>query len=296
MHTPPPKGAGDVTEKNPSISVVIPVFNESGGIINVADELFKTFVGIGSARFIFIDDGSTDRTGEILDGLAKKDRRVIVVHMNKNGGKALAYMEGFKHSNTELTATMDGDGQDNPADILNLAALLQERGVDAIIGQKSWKNPGGYNLMSKISNAVVRAVTGMDLTDMNCPLRVMRTEAVKDLNLKPGMDRFIPWLLAANGRKIAQAPVDNRPRIGGKSHFGVGKYLVAFRDMLAVKMILGTTKQQRRLAVEAGALVAGGGLAMIAFKLAGFHAGLAVSLIGVLMTAMAAYADRMGSS
>ena len=202
----------------PMISIVIPVFNEEGSL----GELHREISVIAEANkydieIIFVDDGSSDSSWEVMTDLAEQDDRVQCLRFRRNFGKAAGLRAGANASVGELVITMDADLQDDPDEIPNLIAKLDE-GYDLVSGWKQVRNdPVGKTLPSKVFNWLVGFMTGVKLHDHNCGFKVYRREIFDEVKLYGEMHRFVPVLASARGFKVTENPVNHRARTHGVS-------------------------------------------------------------------------------
>jgi dolichol-phosphate mannosyltransferase len=188
-------------------------------------------------EILFVDDGSTDGTSEILTDLATAEPEVGVVRLRRNFGKAAALQAGFEQAAGDVVVTIDGDLQDDPAEIPRLLAKLDE-GFDLVSGWKTRRRDAlSRRILSKIFNRVTGIFSGVRLHDMNCGLKAYRAEVVHGLRLYGELHRFIPVLAHYRGFRIAELPVNHRPREHGRSRYGVERYLRGFLDLLTVSFI-----------------------------------------------------------
>jgi glycosyltransferase involved in cell wall biosynthesis len=220
------------------ISVVVPVHNEERSVALLYDELDSALQPGGAAwEAIFVDDGSTDGTAAALTRLHAGEDNVTVVRLRRNFGKAAALAAGFAQSKGDVIVTIDGDLQDDPAEIPRLLAKLDE-GFDLVSGWKSRRrDPLGRRVLSRIFNAVTGWVSGVRLHDMNCGLKAYRAEVVRGLRLYGELHRFIPVLAYQRGYRVAELPVNHRPREHGRSRYGLERYVRGFLDLLTVSFI-----------------------------------------------------------
>jgi glycosyltransferase involved in cell wall biosynthesis len=222
----------------PVISVVVPVHDEERSVALLYDELTSALEPTGVPwEAIFVDDGSTDGTFAALTRLHNAAQNVRVVRLRRNFGKAAALVSGFDQARGEIVVTIDGDLQDDPAEIPRLLAKLDE-GFDLVSGWKTRRqDPLSRRLLSKVFNRVTSAFSGVRLHDMNCGLKAYRAEVVHGLRLYGELHRFIPVLAHYRGFRIAELPVNHRPREHGRSRYGVERYLRGFLDLLTVSFI-----------------------------------------------------------
>ena len=220
------------------ISVVVPVHDEERSVALLYDELTSALEPVGvSWEAIFVDDGSTDGTFAALTRLHNSAQNVRVVRLRRNFGKAAALVSGFDQARGEIVVTIDGDLQDDPAEIPRLLAKLDE-GFDLVSGWKTQRrDPLSRRLLSRLFNRVTSTFSGVRLHDMNCGLKAYRAEVVHGLRLYGELHRFIPVLAHYRGFRIAELPVNHRPREHGRSRYGVERYLRGFLDLLTVSFI-----------------------------------------------------------
>jgi glycosyltransferase involved in cell wall biosynthesis len=217
------------------ISVVVPLLNEEATLAELYREIAASLEPRGEAfEVVFVDDGSTDRSLEVLHHLHEEADNVVVVHMRRNFGKAAALKAGFLEARGEVFVTIDADLQDDPAEIPQLLAKLDE-GFDLVSGWKTRRNdPFLRRLFSRIFNTTTALVSGVKLHDVNCGLKAYRAEVLQDMRLYGELHRFIPVLAAYQGYRIAELPVNHRVRQHGRSRYGPERYLRGFFDLLSV--------------------------------------------------------------
>jgi glycosyltransferase involved in cell wall biosynthesis len=220
------------------ISVVVPVHDEERSVALLYDELRSALEPLAAPwEVIFVDDGSIDGTFAALTRLHSSEENVRVVRLRRNFGKAAALVAGFDQAHGEIVVTIDGDLQDDPAEIPRLLAKLDE-GFDLVTGWKTHRrDPVSRRVLSRIFNRVTSAFSGVRLHDMNCGLKAYRSEVVHGLRLYGELHRFIPVLAHYRGFRIAELPVNHRPREHGRSRYGVERYIRGFLDLLTVSFI-----------------------------------------------------------
>jgi glycosyltransferase involved in cell wall biosynthesis len=220
------------------ISVVVPVHNEERSVALLYDELRSALEPLETPwEAIFVDDGSTDGSFAALTRLHNSTDNVRVVRLRRNFGKAAALRAGFDQAQGETVVTIDGDLQDDPAEIPRLLAKLDE-GFDLVSGWKTRRrDPLSRRVLSRIFNRVTGWFSGVHLHDMNCGLKAYRAEVVRGLRLYGELHRFIPVLAHYRGFRIAELPVNHRQREHGRSRYGVERYLRGFLDLLTVSFI-----------------------------------------------------------
>jgi glycosyltransferase involved in cell wall biosynthesis len=220
------------------LSIVVPVFNEERSVALLVDELESALQPRGEAwEVIFVDDGSTDGTFAALTRLHARYENVRVVRLRRNFGKAAALMAGFGEVGGEAVVTMDGDLQDDPAEVPRLLAKLDE-GFDLVSGWKTRRrDPWSRRVLSRVFNWASSRVSGLRLHDMNCGLKAYRANVVKGLRIYGELHRFVPVLAHYRGYRVGELPVNHRPREHGRSRYGAERYLRGFLDLLTVSFI-----------------------------------------------------------
>jgi glycosyltransferase involved in cell wall biosynthesis len=219
------------------VSVVVPVLNEAE---NVAELYHRTADILDNNaldwEMIYVDDGSKDGTFDRLAELHTADGRVKVISFRRNMGKAAAYSAGFLQARGDVVITMDGDLQDDPADIPRFLEAIE--GSDVVVG---WKYEGKGDIerawSSRSFNFVVSRTTSLKLHDFNCPFKAYRHYVLKDLHIYGELHRFIPVLLHHRGYRIKEIKVRNHPRRHGRSKYGVERYIRGFLDLITVLFI-----------------------------------------------------------
>jgi len=217
------------------ISVVVPIHDEERSVALLYEELEAALEPTGEPwEAIFVDDGSLDGSFAALTRLHARTTNVRVVRLRRNFGKSAALAAGFTQAQGDTVVTIDGDLQDDPAEIPRLLAKLDE-GFDLVSGWKTRRrDPWRRRLVSRIFNAVTGRISGLRLHDMNCGLKAYRAEVVRGLRLYGELHRFIPVLAHDRGFRVAEMPVNHRPRTHGRSRYGLERYLRGFLDLLTV--------------------------------------------------------------
>ena len=220
------------------ISVIISIFNEEESLRELVEWIEKV---MESNRFsyelIMVDDGSRDRSWEIILDLAKKNSCIRGISFRRNYGKSAALYCGFKEAEGKVVITMDADLQDSPEEIPEMYRMITEDGYDIVSGWKKHRKDNAItkNLPSKLYNATARKITGIRLHDMNCGLKAYRNEVVKNIEVYGEMHRYIPYLAKNAGfDKITEKPVHHQKRKYGKSKFGVERFVNGFLDLLSL--------------------------------------------------------------
>jgi len=217
------------------ISVVVPVRDEELTVERLYDELSQALSERREPwEVVFVDDGSRDGTHGALVRLHAAAPNVRVVRLRRNVGKAAALDAGFREIEGEVVVTIDGDLQDDPAEIPRLLAKLDE-GYDLVTGWKTRRNdPAARRVLSRIFNTVTGWLSGVHLHDMNCGLKAFRAEVARELDLYGELHRFIPVLAHDLGFRVTELGVNHRPREHGKSRYGMERYARGFLDLLTV--------------------------------------------------------------
>ncbi|MGH7541057.1 MAG: glycosyltransferase family 2 protein [Gemmatimonadota bacterium] len=217
------------------ISVVVPLFDEEHTLDALYRELTDALDGRGEPwEVIFVDDGSTDGSLAALTRLHDVSTNVVVVHLRRNFGKAAALQAGFLEARGDIVVTIDADLQDDPAEINQLLAKLDE-GFDLVSGWKTRRNdPWTRRALSRLFNWATAVVSGVRLHDVNCGLKAYRAEVLAGMRIYGELHRFIPVLASYRGFRIAEVAVNHRPRAHGKSRYGLSRYLRGFFDLLSV--------------------------------------------------------------
>ena len=220
------------------ISVVVPVRDEEQTVAPLHDELVAALEGRGEPwEVVFVDDGSRDGTHVALVRLHDRVDNVKVVRLRRNAGKAAALDAGLRESEGDVVVTIDGDLQDDPAEIPRLLAKLDE-GFDLVTGWKARRNdPLVRRVLSRVFNTVTGWVSGLRLHDMNCGLKAFRAEVARELDLYGELHRFVPVLAHDLGFRVTEIAVNHRPREHGRSRYGMERYVRGFLDLLTVSFM-----------------------------------------------------------
>ncbi|WP_456390403.1 glycosyltransferase family 2 protein [Hydrogenimonas sp.] len=213
------------------LSVVIPVMNEEENIEPLFKAVRKALEGI-DYELIMVDDGSSDHTVERMKELA--DERTKIIVFNRNFGQTTAMAAGIEEAKGDLIATLDGDLQNDPADIPMMIEKLESEGWDLVAGRRARRQDGMFlrKIPSKIANAIIRKSTGVYLHDYGCTLKVFKRDVAKNLGLYGELHRFIPVLAKMYGAKITEVDVRHHPRIHGESKYGIGRTFRVISDLL----------------------------------------------------------------
>jgi glycosyltransferase involved in cell wall biosynthesis len=231
---------------DPYLSVVVPIYNEADSLDALHREIDAALAGVrGGAEILFVDDGSSDGGRERLRAIADKDPRVRVLVLDRNHGQSTALDAGFRAARGEVTATLDADLQNDPADLPRLLALLDR--ADVVNGIRVERRDAWFRkLGSRVANGFRNWMTREAVTDVGCSLRVMRTCFLRRIRLHRGMHRFLPTLLRMEGARVIEVPVSHRPRRYGISKSRTLERLAAgIVDVFAVRWMLSRSESYR---------------------------------------------------
>jgi glycosyltransferase involved in cell wall biosynthesis len=219
-------------------SVVIPCYNEQEALPELFDRLEAVMTEMNcDYEYVFVDDGSTDRTIAVLRGLRARSPRVGVVSFRRNYGKSAALNEGFRAASGDLIVTIDADLQDDPAEIPNLLKRI-EAGADLVSGWKfNRQDPPSKTLPSRVFNRVTSVVTGVKLHDFNCGFKMYRREVADAITVYGELHRFIPALAAWEGFRVDEVRVRHNKRKYGKSKYGARRFLNGFFDLVTTMFV-----------------------------------------------------------
>lgn len=230
-------GAIDSTESQVEVSIVIPVLNEEENIAPLVTEIDAALIGI-RWEAIFIDDGSRDGTLGELKKAQQHRKQIRILRLKRNWGKSTAMMLGFEAANAPICITMDGDLQDNPAEIPAFLEAIAA-GSDLVCGQRKKRRDGiSKRLPSKIYNLLARCLLRTELKDMNCGFKAYDTRLARSLNLYGDMHRFVPILARMEGAVITGLSVGHRPRLHGQSKYGATRLIRGILDMFTIAFLL----------------------------------------------------------
>lgn len=222
------------------VSVIIPIYNEVDNVQPLYDELAAVFdQAAEQVEMIFVDDGSRDGSGQLLQQLAASDNRVVVIQFRRNFGQTAALQAGLEHASGDILVTLDGDLQNDPADIPAMIRRLDE-GYDLVHG---WRRDRQDKFLSRrlpsiIANRIISHVTGFPIHDLGCTLKVMRREIAEELDLYGEMHRFIPILAHWRGGRCAEMVTNHRRRVHGTSKYGLSRTTRVLLDLMTVKFLL----------------------------------------------------------
>ena len=251
------------------LSVVIPVHNEEQALLPLYDRLTAVLETMGRPyEVIFVDDASTDRSFELLANLVETDERLRVVRLRRNFGQTAALSAGFDQAKGDVIISMDGDLQHAPEDLPALLKKIDE-GFDIASGWRKQRNDHLLlrKIPSRIANWLMAKASGVNLHDFGTTFKAYRAEILKDVNLYGELHRFIPALASFYGAKIAEVPIQNPPRAGGASHYGLGRTFNVLFDILTIRFLLKYFTRPMHFFGRLGLASAGAGGAILVFLL-----------------------------
>jgi glycosyltransferase involved in cell wall biosynthesis len=228
------KPSGDV-----DITVTVPLYNEAENIPILHERIRSAMSTLGrSWELILVNDGSTDGSADILDNLATTDPQVTVVHFRRNFGQTAAFMAGLDYARGRIIVPMDGDLQNDPADVAKLLEKLDE-GYDVVSGWRKDRKDNAMkrNLPSRIANSIISHVSGVPLHDYGCSLKAYRRDVLEGVKLYGEMHRFVPIYASWNGARVTEMEVRHHPRLHGESKYGLERVIKVVLDLLVVKFL-----------------------------------------------------------
>jgi len=226
-------------------SVVIPAYNEERSIRQLYKEIKSVMENIGPYEVLFIDDGSTDNTKQLLNELEKENKDIKYFSFQKNFGKAAAYAAGFDNAKGDIIITLDGDLQDNPKDIPALLEKLKKS--DLVVGWKYRKKTDMCRkLASRIFNLLNLIFFGIKLHDINSGFRVMKKEVTENLELSDGFYRYIPVIAFKKGYRVSEVKVNNRKRLFGKSKYTTKRLVTGLLDLVMLRLRMSHLKIMKK--------------------------------------------------
>jgi glycosyltransferase involved in cell wall biosynthesis len=271
----------------PELSVVAPLHNEEENVRPLFEAIVAAIEPLGRPfEVLLVNDGSSDRTAELLDALSAADPRLRPIHLDGNFGEAAGLSAGFEAARGEFVLTLDGDLQNDPADLPRLLALLESGGYRAVSGWRRKRQEGFAKriLPSLIANRLIAWVTGVPSRDNGCGLKVYRSEVVRGVCLPHGLHRFMPAVFGVRAEEFSHLEVSDRRRQAGRSHYGLSRFFPVVRDLLVIPYIRRGARQSLGL-VTALACVAAGLILAGAFLLAahGVTMGAGLEAAGLLL-------------
>lgn len=226
------------------LSFVVPVYNEQESLKAFYNELIKIVKKLtGTYELVFVDDGSADKSLNILKDLEKRNRNIKVFSLRKHQGKAEALTLGFRKAKGEYIVTLDADLQDKPSEIEKLLKKSR-KGWDLVSGWRRDRKDSILKIISsKIFNLIASIAWGLSVNDLNCGLKLYKKEAAKSLNLYGGMHRFIPLLLFQEGFKVTEVPIVHEKRKYGRSKYGISKVFTELPDLFTMLFLMKYAKR-----------------------------------------------------
>jgi glycosyltransferase involved in cell wall biosynthesis len=286
-----------------TVSIVVPMFNEQANVEPLVEQLGAVMDrSPRTIEVILVDDGSSDGTTAALVGIPERDPRFRVIEFRRNFGQTAAMSAGFDHARGEVIVAMDGDLQNDPADLESLLSKIERDGFDIVSG---WRKDRKDALVTRkipswIANWIIGRITGVRLHDYGCSLKAYRAEVLKNVRLYGEMHRFIPALASWGGARITEVPVNHRPRTRGSSKYGIGRTIRVVLDLMTVKFLLTFSTRPLQVFGVWGLWLLGLGL-LISGYLAGLKIFFGESLsdrpllmLGVLMILMGVQLISMG--
>jgi glycosyltransferase involved in cell wall biosynthesis len=223
----------------PHLSIVVPLYNEEESVENLLARILETGRAFNFPyEIIFVDDGSRDRTWEIIERLKKNIPELRAIKFRRNYGQTSAMVAGFDHALGEIIVTMDGDLQNDPDDIPKLLEKLGE-GYDIVSGWRKHRKDNPLRVFpSRVANAMISHTTRVRLHDYGCSLKAYRAECIRTVNAYGEMHRFLPAFAKMTGARVAEIPVNHHPRRYGVSKYGFNRILKVFSDIFAMNLII----------------------------------------------------------
>jgi glycosyltransferase involved in cell wall biosynthesis len=228
---------------SPRLSIIVPFYNEAENIRRMYQAIVDAVCPLGASfEMVFVDDGSKDNTLQIACELAKSDERVRVVKFRRNFGQTPAMAAGIENARGEILITMDGDLQNDPADIRQLLTKMDE-GNDIVVGWRFNRQDKliSRKIPSKIANRLIGSVTGVPIKDNGCSLKAYRASVIKQIPLYSEMHRFIPAMASIAGPRIAEIKVRHHARQFGKSKYGISRVYKVLLDLMVIKTVASFT-------------------------------------------------------
>lgn len=251
----------------PLISIVVPVFNEEDNIGLLVKSIEEALSEV-SFEILLVDDGSTDATIENI--LALKNPNIKLIEFSRNFGQTAAMAAGIEYANGEYIATIDGDLQNDPTDILKMLTKLQNEKLDLVVGIRAKRQDGFIlrKIPSKIANFLIRKVLKVNITDIGCTLKVFKSKIAKKLDLYGELHRFIPIIASMYGAKIAEMPVKHHARQFGVSKYGIGRTFKVLSDLFTMTFLMKYRQKPMHLFGIIGFGLTGVGGLLVAYLLA----------------------------
>jgi glycosyltransferase involved in cell wall biosynthesis len=252
---------GGMADSQLDLSVIIPVYNEEENLEPLVSEINQAISDL-NFEILFIDDGSTDLSIPKLCKMKENDDKIRIIQHNRNFGKAIALATGFHNAKGKVSITMDGDLQDDPAEIPRFLAEM-EKGNTLVCGWRATRRDNVFKRWpSKIYNRLTQYMCGIKVHDMNCGFKAYDTELGRSLNLYGDMHRYTPVLGRMNGARITEIAIEHRPRLHGKSKYGGKRLLRGLFDLITVSFLMTFIERPLHLFGKIGGLLttAGAGI------------------------------------
>jgi len=221
------------------LSIVVPVLNEADNLKLLYEQITRTVSSRYSYEIIFIDDGSTDNSFNVLSEIHQNDSKVRVIRFRRNFGQTAALSAGFEHARGRIVVPLDADGQNDPADIPKLLEKLNE-GYDIVGGWRRKRHDAVLTrkVPSWAANWLIARITGVKLHDFGCTLKAYRASSLKEIRLYGEMHRFIPALASWSGEKVTELVVNHRPRTKGTAKYGLGRTFKVIMDLITIRFLM----------------------------------------------------------
>jgi len=227
-----------MSESELEITVVVPLYNEEESLEPLYREIVEALTHVPDHEILFINDGSTDGSREVLKRLAGVDSRVRVVNFRRNFGNSAALEAAFRRARGRFVATLDADLQDDPAEIVPMMEQMKRENLDLVSGWKQVrKDPLSKKIPSRLFNFATRLCSGLKLHDFNCGLKVYRQEVTRALKIHGELHRYIPAIAHWSGFRVGEKSVNHRARQFGTTKFGPSRFLHGFLDLLTVMFL-----------------------------------------------------------
>lgn len=248
------------------ISVVLPAYNEADNLTPVVNELLAVLQTVGGTlEIIVVDDGSSDRSPEIIAALAAEHPEVVGLQLRRNVGKSAALAAGFMRCHGDLVVLMDADGQDQPAEIPRMLDAL-DHGLDLVTGMRSTRRDRFVKrTTSRLYNRVTARMTGVEGRDFNSGFKVMRRQVADSLELYGELHRYIPVLAHWQGYRVGEIDVEHRTRLHGQSKFGRSRFWRGFLDLITVRFLTSYANRPLHLFGSVGCIFSLTGVALLSW-------------------------------
>ena len=282
----------------PAVTLVVPGLNEAESLPLLAAQI-KEALPDTPYELIFVDDGSTDDSWQVINDLHEADPAVRGLQLRANFGKAMALAAGFEHARADIVIMMDADLQDDPADLPKMLEKI-DGGLDVVVGWKVERHdPLNRRIFSFVFNKTVGLVTGVRLHDMNCGYKAYRSEVLDSIPIYGDLFRFIPVLASWQGFRVGEIPVNHRARQFGRSRYGLERILRGFFDLLSVSFLTKYSRKPMHLFGLLGLLFTALGVLICSYLAVLWFSGEAIGarpllLLGVLLILVGAQSFSIG--